>query len=130
MKKLCMVFVLVSLSLAICQAGEAADWILTGTSEDGNTSLYVDKEGVTTDSQGVATAWTKFLFGNPESFESKEFSQMLVRMEYACGGNKTRMTGLIFNYADGSQEIFDVVKEWHPVKPGTLESESYQYLCK
>lgn len=130
MKKLLRVFVVAGLFFACCTMAEAANWVLAGTSEDGNASLYVDKESIKSSPQNVTMAWTKFLFGNPESFESKMFSQMLVYMEYGCNEKKTRMLELTFYYTDGSQETFSPAREWRSVKPGTLENESFQYLCR
>ncbi len=108
----------------------AANWVRMGTSDDGNATLYVDKESVTGISGNVVSAWTKFLFEKPETFESKPFSQMLVHIEYDCSEKKARMIELTFNYSDGSQETFNLEKEWSPVKAGTLQDESYLYLCR
>ncbi len=130
MKKLLTALLAAGIYLLPFSSSDAANWVLAGTSEDGNASLYVDKESVSVSLQNVKTAWTKFLFGNPEAFESKFFSQMLVHMEYDCAGKKTRMMELIFDYTDGGHETFKPEVEWRQVKPGTLENESYQYLCK
>ncbi len=129
MKTLFIALMVVGLSFASCPAVEAANWVLTGTSEDGNASLYVDRESISAGPSNMIKAWTKFLFGNPEPFESKFFSQMSVHMEYDCNEGRSKMLEMIFIYTDGSQESFTVDKDWHSVKPGTLEGESYQYLC-
>lgn len=118
------------LLLACLSSAEAANWALVGTSEDGNASLYIDKESITGGPQNVTTAWTKFLFGNPESFESKSFSQMSVYIEYDCNEKKTRVIELTFDYTDGSHETFKTDRQWHSAKPATLENEAFQYLCR
>jgi hypothetical protein len=130
LKKLLIVFAVTGLCLLSYSPGEAANWVLAGTSEDGNASLYVDRESIVSSPQNVTSAWTKFLFGNPEPFESKFFSQMSVLIEYDCSGKKLRMLELIFDYTDGNHETFKPEGEWRSVKPGTLENEAYQHLCK
>jgi hypothetical protein len=40
------------------------------------------------------------------------------------------MLALTFDYLEGSRETFSLEKEWSPVKSGTLQDESYLYLCK
>ncbi|HWR58921.1 MAG TPA: surface-adhesin E family protein [Thermodesulfovibrionales bacterium] len=117
--------------LLVClSAGEAANWVLVGISEDGNASLYVDKESINSSLQNVTSAWTKFLFGNPESFESKMISQMLVHIEFDCSEKRRRRIELTFDYDNGSRETFSPDRQWYPVKPDTLENEAYRYLCK
>ncbi len=130
MRKSLIIFVVAGLCLLSCPSAEAANWVLAGTSEDGNASLYMDMESIVGGPQNVTGVWTKFLFGNPEPFESKSFSQMSVHMEYDCAEKKSRMLELIFDYTDGSHETFNPEGEWRSVKPDTLENEAYQRLCE
>lgn len=101
-----------------------------GTSEDGNASLYVDGESISSVTQNVTRVWAKFLFEKPELFESKSLSQFLVHMEYDCNEKKTKMLELVFKYTDNSEEAFSLDRKWRPVKPGTLENEALRYLCR
>lgn len=112
-----------------CRMAEGADWVRVGTSDDESVSLYVDKESVAAVSNSVIRSWTKFLFEKPETFESKTFFQMLVQVEYDCSEKRSRMLELTFDYLEGSRETFNIEKEWSPVKSGTLQEESYLYLC-
>ncbi len=131
MKKLLLIaIVLVGLCFFSYPQAEAANWVLAGTSEDGNASLYLDEESIGSGPQNVTGARAKFLFGNPEPFEEKFFSQMLVRIEYDCNEKKSRILELTFDYTDGSSETFKPEGGWRQVKSGTLESEAYQRLCK
>ncbi len=130
MRKLLIMSVVAGLCLLSCPSAEAANWVLAGTSEDGNASLYIDIESIGSSSQNVTSVWAKFLFGNPEPFESKFFSQMSALMEYDCTWNRSRMLELIFDYTDGSHETFKPEGDWRSVKPDTLENDAYQRLCE
>lgn len=130
MKNLLMLSALACLAFLYCRTADAANWVQLGTSDDESATLYVDKESIAGASQNVVRARTKFLFEKPEAFESKPFSQMLVYVEYDCSTKRSRMLELTFDYADGSQETFSLEKEWAPVKAGTLQDESYLYLCR
>jgi hypothetical protein len=124
-----MILALACATSLYCSSADAAEWVRVGTSDDGNVSLYVDKESIISVSKNMMRSWTKFFFEEPETFESKTFSQMRVHMEYDCSEKRSRMLELTFDYLEGSRETFNFEKEWSSVKSGTLQEQSYLYLC-
>ena len=129
MRYLLMSFILVSVFLIYCSAGEPAEWKLITESEDGNMSLFVDEESIQLASNGLMRAWLKLVNKKPQDVESKLISSYLDYREFNCAERRARSLKTIYYYTDGTNESSDE-DEWLYVTPDSVQDGIYGYVCK
>ena len=128
MRYLLISFILVSLSVIYCSAGEAATWKPITESEDGNTSLFIDEESVQPSSSGVMRAWLKLVNKKPQDVESKLISSYLDYREFNCTERRARSLKTIYYYTDGTNDSSGE-DQWLYVTPDTIQDGIYDYVC-
>ncbi len=125
-----LIFLLAIGLLFLSATAEGADWELVTVSKGNGDLWYVDKESIRHVSKTVVRAWYKDVLINPSPFNSKEIDELFIYKETNCIERKSSFLQIKHTYSDGTSESFMPPMEWRYIRPDTIESIIFNYLCK
>ena len=118
--------------LFLSDLSNGAEWVLVGKSQDGNTSVSIDKESISQTYGDIVKSCQKFSYVKPIFLNNprKPVSALIAYREWDCSGEKYNDLQVTFCYADGTKET-ETYKYalWHYIKQGTSEGDLYDYVC-
>jgi hypothetical protein len=127
------IFLLVIGLLLLSVSAEGANWKYIATTDEGNTSIYIDTESISHISKTAVRLWSKALFKETEPFDSKRIVERLTYAEFDCVERKQCILQFDVKYLDGSSEVITVPEKeigCYDIYPDTISSLIFDYICK
>jgi hypothetical protein len=118
--------------LALSDEAKAVQWIYLAKAQDGNMSVFIDRDSILQVSENVVKSCQKFAYAKPIliSTQNKSITQIVACRQWDCVEEKYNNLQVTFHFIDGTKET-ETYKFalWHYIKQDTPEYDLYDFVC-
>lgn len=120
-------FLIAAVALLAATPAFATDWALATSADDKSSAIFVDRDSIKKESDGMVRAQTFYALA---ADKDDGLAAIQLLQEYDCNGRRFRRLHMTAYFADGSTKLdTEYVTEWKVTKAGDQAEAMLEFVC-